>query len=240
MRPCLRPSSSGSDDLVDVEEAVLLEADLDERRLHSGEDVVDGALVDVARDRPALGPLEVHLGDLVVLEDRDSLLGDVDGDDEIALCRRRERPGGRRAAACLAGARLARLSLGLLLRLLGLLGLLLLLRSRGALARLAAVAAPAASSPAAAACGGSRCVGGRVCGRGLYGVGLYSLLTGRLGRSLSRLAPKPSQQVKTPSVMSRARRPAPETGRSARCEIDMGRISASKASSSGFSARKTG
>ena len=82
------------------------------------------------------------------------------------------------------------------------------------------------------------CVGGRVCGRCLYGVRLFSLLAGRLGRALSRLAPKPSQQVKTPSVMSRARRPAPETGRSARCEIDMGRISASKASSSAFPARK--
>ena len=88
-------------------------------------------------------------------------------------------------------------------------------------ARLAAVAASAASAPAAAAAAASWCVGGRVRGRGLYGVRLYSLLAGRLGRSLSRLAPKPSQQVKTPSVMSRARRPAPETGRSARCEIDM-------------------
>ena len=31
----------GDDDLVDVEEAVLLEADLDERGLHAREDVVD-------------------------------------------------------------------------------------------------------------------------------------------------------------------------------------------------------
>src|SRR5262249_40491364 len=30
-----------ADDLVDVEETVLLEADLDERRLHAGQDVVD-------------------------------------------------------------------------------------------------------------------------------------------------------------------------------------------------------
>ena len=45
----------GDDDLVDVEEAVLLEPDLDERGLHPGQDVVDGAEVDVAGDR-ALAP----------------------------------------------------------------------------------------------------------------------------------------------------------------------------------------
>ena len=39
----------GADDLVDVQEAVLLEADVDERGLHPGQDVVDDALVDVAR-----------------------------------------------------------------------------------------------------------------------------------------------------------------------------------------------
>src|SRR5205085_7946845 len=36
------------DDLVHVEEAVLLQADLDERGLHPGQDVVNDALVDVA------------------------------------------------------------------------------------------------------------------------------------------------------------------------------------------------
>src|SRR5262249_38753687 len=63
-----------ADDLVDVEEAVLLEADLDERRLHSGQDVVDAAEVDVAGDRAALGPLEIDLGDLAVFEDCDVAL----------------------------------------------------------------------------------------------------------------------------------------------------------------------
>ena len=53
----------GADDLVDVEEAVLLEADLDERGLHARQDVVDDAEVDVAGDRAVLGPLEVDLGD---------------------------------------------------------------------------------------------------------------------------------------------------------------------------------
>src|SRR6185295_14533224 len=50
------------DDLVHVQEPVLLEADRDERGLHSRKDVIDGALVDVAGDRAALGALEVDLG----------------------------------------------------------------------------------------------------------------------------------------------------------------------------------
>ena len=90
-----------ADDLVDVEEAVLLEADLDERGLHAGQDVVDAAEVDVARDRAALGPLEVDLGDLRVLEDGDAALADVDGDEQLAL---RSREEARGAAARGAGA----------------------------------------------------------------------------------------------------------------------------------------
>ena len=70
----------GADDLVDVEEAVLLEADLDERGLHARQHVVDDAEVDVAGDRAALRPLEVDLGDLVVLEHGDALLARVDRD----------------------------------------------------------------------------------------------------------------------------------------------------------------
>ena len=100
MRPP-RPSSSGRDDLVHVQEAVLLEADLDERGLHSREDVVDGALVDVAGDRAALGALEVDLGGAVVLEDGDALLADVDRDEELALGLRKRRAAGRLAAALL-------------------------------------------------------------------------------------------------------------------------------------------
>src|SRR5947199_152706 len=67
----------GDDDLVDVEEAVLLQPDLYECRLHPGQDVVDGAEVDVAGDRPLLRPLEVDLGDDAVLEDGDALLADI-------------------------------------------------------------------------------------------------------------------------------------------------------------------
>src|SRR5262249_5651971 len=82
-----------ADDLVDVEEAVLLEADLDECGLHPGQDVVDAAEVDVARDRAALGPLEVDLGNASVLQHCDVALAHVDGDDQLALRR------GKRCAA---------------------------------------------------------------------------------------------------------------------------------------------
>ena len=117
----------GGDDLVDVEEAVLLEADLDERGLHAGQHVVDDALVDVPGDRVLLGPLEVDLGDAVVLEDGDALLADVDRDEELALRGRQRRAAGRvrrrrlaAAARCGAGRRSASLLLGpLLLALLG-------------------------------------------------------------------------------------------------------------------------
>jgi hypothetical protein len=50
-------------DLVDVQEAVLVEADVDERRLEAGQDVVDAPLVDVADDGTAAAALEVDLGD---------------------------------------------------------------------------------------------------------------------------------------------------------------------------------
>ena len=89
----------GADDLVDVEEAVLLEADLDERGLHPRQDVVDRAEVDVPGDRTALGALEIDLGDLVVLDDRDALLAGVDRDEELALRLRQRRALRRRPAA---------------------------------------------------------------------------------------------------------------------------------------------
>src|SRR5581483_4244787 len=82
----------GTDDLVDEQEAVLLEADLDERGLHPREDVVDGALVDVPGNRAPLRALEVDLRDAAVLEDGDALLGDVDRDEQLALRRRERRP----------------------------------------------------------------------------------------------------------------------------------------------------
>ena len=56
-------------DLVDVQEAVLVEADVDERGLEAGQDVVDLALVDVADDRARAAPLEVDLGGAVARGD---------------------------------------------------------------------------------------------------------------------------------------------------------------------------
>ncbi len=128
----------GHDDLVDVEEAVLLETDLDERRFHSGQDVVDRPEIDVAGDRAALGPFQVDLGDAIVLDDGDALLADVDRDQELALGLRQRRALLRDAAAVALLIRtallplaplalLARLALAtlrgrLLLRLLGRLG----------------------------------------------------------------------------------------------------------------------
>ena len=55
----------------------------------SREHVVHDAQVDVPRDRAPLRAFEIHLGDAVVLEDRDALLADVDRDHELALrCRK--------------------------------------------------------------------------------------------------------------------------------------------------------
>ena len=104
----------GADDLVDVEEAVLLEADLDERGLHARQDVVDGAEIDVAGDRAVLRPLEVDLGDDLVLEHGDALLARIDGDEQLAL-RLRQGRAARCGAARSPRPRLARLALGLLL-----------------------------------------------------------------------------------------------------------------------------
>ncbi len=181
------PLELGDDDLVDVEEPVLLEADLDERRLHAGQHVVDRAQVDVPRDRPPLGALEVDLRDLVVLEQGDALLADVDGDQQLALRRRQWRAALRRTPAVLAAGALAAaatLPLAvLLLRPLG--GRLRPLGGghglvAGLLARLACGRArllPAApASRAAAALRAGSCLGGR---RALP-------CLGRRGRRLSR------------------------------------------------------
>ena len=94
------------DDLVDVEEAVLLEPDLDERCLHAGQDVVDDTEVDVPGDRAPLGPLEVDLGDAIVLDHGDALLADVDRDQQLALGGRQRCPP-RRLAATLGATALA-------------------------------------------------------------------------------------------------------------------------------------
>ena len=55
-----------------VEEGVLAEPDVDEGRLHAGQDVGHHALVHAAHDRPVTVPLEIQLGEEVTLLDRDA------------------------------------------------------------------------------------------------------------------------------------------------------------------------
>ena len=88
--PCREPSTP-VDDLVDVEEPVLFQADLDERSLHARQHVVHAAEVDVAGDRPAFRALEIDLGNLAVFEDGDALFADVDGDEQLTLRSRKRR-----------------------------------------------------------------------------------------------------------------------------------------------------
>jgi hypothetical protein len=194
----------GPDDLVHVQEAVALEADLDEGGLHSGQDVVDDAEVDVPGDRAALGALEVDLCDAVVLEDGDPLLAHVDGDEQLALRRRQRCAAGRRATPLTAcRALLALLCPSFLC--LGADGLDFLLRCGGRYA--AGLGAALASARAAAALGPCRCLcvgSGRDCGRLVRCFGDWS---GRLYRRLLplRLAPaKPVERQKESSLSARA------------------------------------
>src|ERR687896_2476909 len=53
--------------VVRVQEAVLLQPDIDERRLEPGQDVVDLALVDVSDDGPRSAALDVELRDAPVV-----------------------------------------------------------------------------------------------------------------------------------------------------------------------------
>ena len=75
----------GQDDLVDVQEAVALEADVDEGGLHAGKDVVDLPLVDVADDRSPAAALDVELRDVALaafrlrLEDGNACLAAIGG-----------------------------------------------------------------------------------------------------------------------------------------------------------------
>src|SRR5207253_1381514 len=133
-------------------------------------------LVDVPRDRAALRPLEVRLGDLAVLEHRDALLADVDRDQQLALRGRQRRAARRRAAPRRALLALRRTAIGprlvLLLRGSGLrLGLGLTL-GRGVRAGAGALAA--APSAVAAAALLLRRIGRARLGRvGGYGVGSW-------------------------------------------------------------------
>jgi hypothetical protein len=71
------------DDVGDVEERVAFLAEVDEGRLHPGQDPGDLALIEVADD-PAVGfPLDEDLGNDAVVQERDlGLLGGT-ADDEV-------------------------------------------------------------------------------------------------------------------------------------------------------------
>ena len=72
--------------LVDVQEPVLLQAEVDERRVDAVHDVLDLALVDVAQIRLAVWPLDVDLGEAAVLDQRHAQFLTVVGDeDDLAL-----------------------------------------------------------------------------------------------------------------------------------------------------------
>src|SRR5262249_32152599 len=95
--------AAGEDDLVDVQEAVSLQADVDEGGLHSGQDIVDLALVDVADDRAAAAALDLEVRHLplvararllaalpacraaLCLEHGDPGLRPVDADEDVLL-----------------------------------------------------------------------------------------------------------------------------------------------------------
>ena len=226
----------GDDDLVDVEEAVLLEADVDERGLHPGQHVVDGAQVDVPGDRAPVRALEVDLGDLAVLEDGDAALGDAGRDEQLALRGRERRPLGLLAAPAARPSRavllLATLARGLLARwlLLGLpgrlagrrLGALHLGGRRGRLAL--AVAAPAR---AAAARPLRLSVGRGLFGRLGLGLGWCVSRWGRLRQCLLLFlflllaSSEPVEwQTESPSRV-RARGQPRRCGRRVRCKTSM-------------------
>ena len=71
------------DDVGDVEEAVALEAEVDEGRLHAGQDLADAALVDVADDAPLPLAFDEDFGDEIVFEDGHHGFVAVGGDDHL-------------------------------------------------------------------------------------------------------------------------------------------------------------
>ncbi len=76
----------GRGHLVDVEEPVLLEAEVDERGVDAVHDVLDLALVDVAQVRLAVGTLDVDLRQPAVLDERDAqFLAVVGHEDDLAF-----------------------------------------------------------------------------------------------------------------------------------------------------------
>ena len=76
--------SLGGNDLIDVEEGVLLQADVHERGLHPRQHVGDFAQVDVADDA-AFGALDIEFDQAAILEHRDAGLVGVVRDEHLAV-----------------------------------------------------------------------------------------------------------------------------------------------------------
>ncbi len=70
-------------DVGDVQEPVALEAEVDERRLHAGQDLADPALVDVADDSPLPLAFDEDFGGEIVLENGHHGFVAVGGDDHL-------------------------------------------------------------------------------------------------------------------------------------------------------------
>src|SRR4029453_12869977 len=82
-----------------VEEGGLLEADVDEGGLHAGEDARHAPLHDVLHHVAGAGALDVEVGELALLEDRDPRLAGGRVDQDLVLHGFPHRPQGRRPAA---------------------------------------------------------------------------------------------------------------------------------------------
>src|SRR5207247_9567362 len=75
------------DEVPGVEEGVLAQTDVDERRLHPGEDVGDDSLVDVPDDRTVPATFEEQLGEQAPVDDGDPRLADSGVDDDLTCHR---------------------------------------------------------------------------------------------------------------------------------------------------------
>ena len=73
----------GRYDVGDVEEAVALETEVNERRLHAGQHFRHPALVEIADDAALMLAFDEDLGNLIVLEDRDPCFVGARGDDHL-------------------------------------------------------------------------------------------------------------------------------------------------------------
>ena len=70
------------DDVGDVKEGIAVEPEVDEGRLHAGQDLGYAAFVDVPDDRPLSRALDPYLDDLPLIDNSDArlVLGGIDDD----------------------------------------------------------------------------------------------------------------------------------------------------------------